>query len=430
MSEWKALDRLAEDFPAVTSVFKTHWETPLKEYAAELYHHPATSLEPELKEAFAMEWGVMGLDQKTIDDCLEKLEKNPVLQTSHHVTPTNGPTFLAIDIISQLGLKESDIYLVAASSGVAFSNTAWSGAISYGEIPLEQLVKKDTPLYLKEWKAAQDRQRDGTGDNRISLISAKMRDQLLYGSNISEGMVEIYSQFSDELKALLVEPQEGQSYSVWACLNCSRLQQRVIGHSPEFYFDSNRVIANYLIAILRNPSDHFIKDMLFKAGLSDRVNELFDHPGLFLKRYKGKKSSKIEELGWKNGGTDGSRSGWTEYQPETLADALRDEEICPGVFLQFLVFRFINGLKCLGSFHQTEYLERYRKQWLEGEFGRELKLDPDPFPALTTGRLLTNEREVWPLDLAWHRAKVPLEYLPSQAMSHLWEPIVQQLAEG
>ncbi len=415
--------------PALAGLFEQYWETPLSNYSESLYQNKAATFESELEDAFVEEWLEQGYERDSAVLFLDELRKRPVLQTSHHVTLTNGPTFLACDLVSLAGLSKDDVYFVAANSGVAFSNTAWSGAVNYGNIRLDELLDVKKPLYHKTFKAFKHREQDGITDQRISLIPSRQRDQLVFGTNVSNHQVETYNQFSSILKTNIEQPEIGRSYSGWACRVCSGIQQKVFNHSKIVYFDINRVINNYLIKILEGKKEHPIVTLLFDEETTDRFNRLFDQPSLFLGSYQSKKSMKIETLSWANSGTIGSKSSEQIYERESLAGVLREKKICPGIQLQFLVLRFINGIKCLGSFNQMEYLEEYRSKWNALNMPWGLKLEEDEGIALTTGRMIREGKAMWPLDMVWNQEKIDVSEYGGLPMSKFWKPIVLQLAK-
>jgi hypothetical protein len=419
--------RLKQSHPILAGFFEKYWETPLGEYSKGLYFKQITPFEKELEEAFVEEWQELGYELDSAEKFLKDLKSQPVLQTSHHVTPTNGPTFLAFDLISLTGLPKDAIYFVAANSGVAFSNAAWSGALSYERICLTELLDNEKPLFKRTLKALQDRKQDGTFDRRISLIPSKQRDQLVFGTTIQLRQVEIYDQFSERLKSLIPNPGEQQPYSTWACLVCSKLQETIFNRKNIVYFDINRVISRYLVKILLNNPHHPVVNLLFDKGTSDAFNKAFDHPNVFLSSYHSKKSTKIETLSWENSSTIGLKSGDQKYDKESLAKALLANKICPGIILQFFVLRFINNIKCLGSFNQVEYLEEHRKKWQALNLPWEVNLSPDEGIALTTGRMVKEGKALWPLDMVWKQQRIRLEELRGLPMSEFWSPIVGQL---
>jgi hypothetical protein len=293
---------------------------------------------------------------------------------------------------------------------------------------LEELFQSDAPEYQKALKSAADRINDGKPDNRISLITSRQRDQLVFGTKVFPRQIAVYNQFSDRLKKIMCSPGANQAYSTWCCNTCSRLQERVFNRNKIIVFDANRVISNYLIRVLAQTESHPLLEILFSENVTQAINRVFQSPQLFLGNYPGKKSVKVESLVWQNNGTYGQKSGFHEYDRKSLRVALQQQIICPGVFLQFLVLRFINGIKCLGSFYQAEYLADFRKRWSTLDLGWNLHLDPDEGNSLTTGRMVMYGQEIWPLDLVFRGETLDLDSLSRQPLSVLWSPIAKQLA--
>ena len=114
---------------------------------------------------------------------------------------------------------------------------------------------------------------------------------------------------------------------------------------------------------------------------------------------------------------------------DKLYQLLSDDHICPGVFIVFLVLKFLNGIRCLGSFNQIEYLENYRKTWQQLDLNWKLDLSDDIMNSLTSGRLLVDNRPVWPLDLFMKQEQLSIEEFSSWKLGKLWEPIVNQLSK-
>lgn len=415
----------------LAQVFKKHWQTQLSDFVGTLQVEKSINLEKELKEAFLEEWIESGISMSNAEKLIQQLESYPVLQTSHHVTPTNGPTFLAYDLIASASFSEEKTYLVAASTGVPFSNAAWTGALSYGDIPLDDLLEVGSKAHLHAQRSLNDRIADGNQDKRISIIPSKQRDQLVFGTKIQDFQLAMYNQLSNRLKGIIKPVDRFEIYSHWACDICSHIQQKILNRSSILYFDINRVISKYLVKVLKNTHNHLILEILFSSDVNELLNKSFGFPVFFLTGYKGKKSFKIESLRWVNGASQGDKSGERKYTKEELIDDLENYILCPGIFLQFLVLRFINGIKCLGSFNQLEYLEDYRKRWQELDFDFELKLEPDVDESLTTGRLLDDSgTPIWPLDTLWNEKVIKTEEYSQKPMSFFWEPILKQLTKN
>lgn len=422
------LEALAVTRPELAAVFETYQNHAVKAYAELLYPKdaPGVKIEPALQDAFREEMSCMELDPDLIERALQALLKTAVLQTSHHITPTNGPTFLTIDMITLLGLPSGMPYLVGANSGVPFSNSAWSGAISYGDLTVEQLVDRDSPLFHSSTKAATERKQHGETDQRISLIPAKYRDKLLFGTHQTAQLEKVTRQLSAPVQSLFTPTLVDHPYTLWAAKNCSRIQNQILDRSDIIYLDINRVIKRYLVKILSSKNVHPVEQLLFDPEILKTVNRLFDNPNMFLGNYKGKKSFKVEPLKWDGVHLISEKKGQQSLTKKEMMERLANDELCPGLLLLFFILQFVNQIRCLGSFNQVEYLETFRQnlQQLEMEG---LHLNKDVAPSLTCGRLKVEGAFLHPMDMAIRQETVDLEAFAGLKMNHLWQPILEQL---
>jgi hypothetical protein len=61
-------------------------------------------------------------------------------------------------------------------------------------------------------------------------------------------------------------------------------------------------------------------------------------------------------------GIDDHNNVWKlAYTPETILAALTDSRLLPSLFTCFLVLSFARGIKCIGSYFQSEYLPNMQK---------------------------------------------------------------------
>lgn len=427
MLNHRLIDHLERSHPVVAEVFRKYENTILKDYSRILFDYDSKKLEPELVQSFQDEWKALGLSKDEIVKASTQLEKNPVLQTGHHITPTLGPTFLALDLISCAGLKENQIYLVGANSGVAFSNTAWTGALSFGSIPMENLLNAEHPKFHKALISAAERKSHGATENRISLIPSSQRDQLVFGSTICSTTIDQYNLLSENLQTIIPKPVASEPYSYWASKTCTGIQKKILQHKQLLIFDVNKVINRYLVQVLSSVQDHPVKRILFESSTRNKIQQIFQNPVMFLGSYKGKKSFKVDPLTWNDEGLTSSKSGIVATTVDELVEGLMNDKYCPGVFLVFLILRFINGLRCLGSFNQLEYMETFRKKWQILDKGWRFNLEPESAFSLTTGRVEIDGKEMWPLDLAVKNETLLIENFLEMKMGSLWEPILQHL---
>ncbi len=422
------IEALRIEYPQLCDVFLQYWDTNLKDYATSLYNIDSGCLENVLKQSITEELEIAGYDTLIIKKAMKQLEQTPVLQTAHHITPTNGPSMLAFDLISLSGLKEDQIYLVGANSGVAFSNSAWSGSLSFGLIPISDLLQSESVVYKKECKSAINRKDHGDTDNRISLFPSRQRDQLVFNNKISDFQLSLYDQFTDRLKSILPPMNLGEEYSHWAAKSCAEIQKRVLNRQQIIIFDINRVIIRYLIKVLSQDEHHPINKVLFSGSQCSKVQAVFKEPSMFLTSYKGKKSFKVDGLHWHKNGLISKKTGVHPFSRQELIQALEEEKLCPGLFLVFMIVRFLNGIRCLGSFNQIGYLEEFRRNWEELDFDWGMQLEPDFKQMLTTGRMNFEGKTFWPLDMALDELSLDIKDYTNVKMNRFWEPIVRQLS--
>ncbi|KAK3604164.1 hypothetical protein CHS0354_001971 [Potamilus streckersoni] len=130
---------------------------------------------------------------------IKQLSDMPVLQTAHHLTPTLGPVFNTVDIISLQSLPQEAIYPAAVCSGVAYSNSARSGALCFEYAAWEDILMPGAVLHSAV-KSQREREAHGDPEKRISLIPSRLRDGLLYGSLITEQTFSVVSAMTEKLK--------------------------------------------------------------------------------------------------------------------------------------------------------------------------------------------------------------------------------------
>ena len=85
---------------------------------------------------------------------------------------------------------------------------------------------------------------------------------------------------------------------------------------------------------------------------------------------------------------------------EKLVQMLQERTLCPGLFIGFSVLVYINGLNCLGSFEQVEYLARFKKIWQHFEFEGAVPQEQLETRRLSCGRMISKDgKPIYPLDL-------------------------------
>ena len=414
MAEW---DRLQQSHPQLHGLCKRHWQTPLADYAPLLFETGRASLEEEFLNSFKSCLLAQGYSEDQAHGAKAQLLTRPVLQTSHHVTPTHGPTFFTLDLICLTGLDPAGTLLIGANSGVAFSNSAWSGALSYRELELVKLLEEGKN-YREIQKSQQERHSHGAEEEqRISLIPSRLRDQLVYGEAIPERLLELWSEFKDPFKSLIKSPDQGSGYSGFAAQMAGAIERRIFQRDL-LIFDINEVVAGYLVKIL-GQADHPITSFLFDVDRVKAFNQASGQNLSFLTSAAGKKSAKVEPLIWDGTSLEGPKWGRQEFTPEELAAAIENNRLCPGVAILFLVLLF-QGIKCLGSFNQAEYLADLRTHFQAAGFDGADFYSPLG-EEITMGRLLKGGKPFMPLDLLVRGETIDIKDYAHLQMGELWQ---------
>ncbi|MEL6348715.1 MAG: hypothetical protein AAFV53_36765 [Myxococcota bacterium] len=378
---WELAD-LTLTRPALAARLRQHWDTSLADYSAQLWAAPPDA---PVEDAFAAALREEAMRITGSVEVAEHLLRHRVAVTAHHVTPTNGPGFLAIDRIAIAGKPSGVPLVVLAWSGVALSNAAWSGAISFNGL-IERLLVPGSPTERRLRKAQADRARDsGVTELRLSLFPSKQRDALLYRLGVPERLGEVLRDVRPEARHLFADLDDAEDYPTWALKTCATIQQAILGDAV-VYLDLNRIVADYLTRIA-GQSDH----PLVRFLRAESHDEAFAAKSW---AYRRRSSGKLAVMG-----------------PEAAA-ALLAGTICPGLVPAFVALRCVNGIRCLGSFNQDDYLRAFAAAWGAWD---------DPQPTLVTGR---SPGETYPLDLALSGTVLSAEGL---VMRDLWAPLLPRL---
>ncbi len=384
----------------------------IQRYARQCYDYTEAKLDDLFSDCFKQELADSGY-QKDSNRILQQFKNNPVLQTSQHLTPTNGPTFTAIDLISLIGLEEK-YYLVGVFSGVPFSNRAWSGCLSYGDIALEKVIQKTSPYYPQLIKENKDRNRDLVSENKIRLIFSNFRDDLVFGSSFEKYRLELWGAMQEKMLHYFPKPKDNSAFSNWNMKCCSNLQVELFGGKKIIYFDICRLIKNYITKAIKQKTP-----LLKKFFLSFKTIEKNLNPIWFYSRKEKKKSWKIQPLFVQDLPffTKKNEVCWT-----SMLAFLQEKNYCPATFITFFILVFCCGIRCLGSFYQVEYLAYYEK-CLENIFEKDEITIPDRSKTFTSGRLKEKGILVYPLDYILEQKNLNLKNYQEKKMSFLWEEL-------
>ena len=344
--------------------------------------------------------------------------QSPIIQTTHHLTLTNGPTFNTIDILALCAIPQDKNYLVGACSCIPFSNIAWSGALNYGDIPSTSIIKKDSPLFFHTQKSIKDRLQDGTQEKRISLISSQYRDSLVYQKKIDEKISDAVDCLEIDLLQVIPHPSKFTYYTDWALKACSNLQKKILQRNNIVYFDINKVTADYLIAILSN-EEHIITHILTTQKQHTYFAERIPNEPLFFASNQ-KKIQKIQPI------TFLTLQTWYKEKlelAEKITELLKNRELCPSNFLVFLTFIFLNNIRCLGSYLQIEYLENYRQLLMKSPLFFYFHLYDERENTFSYARIKKNGTWLWPLDIFVSKENINVESFSEISMKEFWKSL-------
>ena len=329
-------------------------------------------------------------------DAAQVILRRRVAPTAHHVTPTNGPGFLAADWIASAGGDEPVVVL--AWSGVSLSNTAWSGCLSF----TGPLFRPGSPTAHRMRKARADRQRDaGHTEERVWLFPARQRDALLYRLPIPERLPAVLDDLLPAAAAVLPAPA-AEDFPTWALRACAAVQQTVLDR-PLVYLDLNRLMADYLSEAMRAPGHPLAVLMASPGPLAEGL------PGMsWLYARRGRK---VASLVPDSGGFAGRG---VSVSADAVEAGLREGTLCPGLVPSFAALTCLNPIRCLGSFNQVRYLTALRTAW---------GAPPVRHPTLVAGRAALPEgQEAYPLDLLMSGTGLRVEGV---RMGDLWARLLR-----
>ena len=388
------------------------WQEPMK----------PPPLEPELTQAFKETWQQMGWADVLVQQLLQELEQKRVLQTTTHLTPTEGPTFLASHQLATLRQPKISNYLVGTYSGVPFSNAAWSGAINYGtKTSLEQILHPSNSLFRQVQSAIIDRVRDGDHP-RLSLIPGKWRDGLVDRSVIPDRLNKIFPDlFPEVLGSSLKSIVPNNSYDNWALSFSEQLTRIVLNNNQIYFFNLNEVIRKYLIDVLKDNS-HWLTQIFLDSRKIKLLEREFAN-NWFVAEVEKQGKKKIEQIHLQNRCFESSTIS-IPAEPESIISALNEGRFCPGLILCFWVLAFYNGIRCLGGFEQIEYLAELDSKLNRLEFLNLINCTSNQISFLTTGRCIDQDYEIYPIDVFLGNSEL---LFPEGTLLSWLQPIISRL---
>lgn len=373
------------------------WDVPARHWSERLWEPPTEPhFEPAFRRALAAE-----LEERAdadVEPLLSAIEQSGSVITAHHVCPTNGPTFGAMDYLATIGRKGP--VLVLAWSGVPMSNAASSGALCFGAASYESLLRPSSAELQLQLKASKSRAVDGVTERRLVLIPPELRDALVYECALPARLSEVLSSATPRLRQVVRSPSATETYAGWALAVNESLARSVWARSDLWYVDLNRVARRYLLDVLADPR-HVMNDWLQS-----------DAPGLrrwpwFYACSEHKGRPRITPLSSK---------------PERLLERLHSGELCPGLMPVFCALRSLSRIRLLGGVRQVAYLEEMASTLRENGL---VARDAGVPGALLTGRLTRADgTPLYPFDVAV--GAVGRDELPNErtTMGALWRPLL------
>jgi hypothetical protein len=304
-----------------------------------------------------------------------------VIATVHHLCPTSGPTFGAIEQLC--AQAPPGPILLFAWAGLPMSNSAVSGALCFGAGPIEALVEAG-PQRKAQIDAARDRSRDGEAEGRLRLIPAAWRDALVDGCPMPESVGALLGALTPAARAALATPRPGETYAAWALRTNEGIARAHTGRDLIFV-DLSRVGARAVCAALAEPG-HPLRALTGRGDLGlpwalERVGaRIRTHPTL----------------------------------GEVDIEALRAGALSVGLLPVMALLRCFSRIRLLGGFRQVVYAPALAAA--VGERGAE--------DGLLTGRLVDEGgRGVYPFDLARGAARLEPPLDPTTPLARLWAPL-------
>ena len=397
----------------IKTVKSQNANSTIQDYAKKCLDYTESELDPLFLKCFYNELLECGFKQEA-KSIITQFKDNPVLQTAHHLTATNGAVFSAIDLINLIGLEEK-YYLVGVFSGIPFANSAWTGWLSCGNLDLAQIIKVDNPIYHKLKKEIENRIKDKKEtENRIRLVNSNFRDDLVFESTFEKYRLEIWEHLTEEAISYFPKPMLNSSFSNWHLNCCTKIQSKLFDTNNIIYFDLCRLIKNYLILAIQNNHLELINFFSLFKPIEKELNPIW-----FYSREK-KKTWKIKPLYTKD-----------------LDFFINKEEIClslftkclkqvgygPSTFVTFFILVFLQKIRCLGSFYQVLYLQEYQHYLKKILKTDKINYNHNWGKTLTTGKLTENGKAVYPLEYLLNQKTIKLKNYQGKKIGELWSNI-------
>jgi len=302
-------------------------------------------VEDEFLDAVSIELAKIAGD--SCKDHVSSLLRTRRIQTSTHLTASEGPSFSAFHRLALLGKPARESYLVGAYSAVPFSNSAWPGCLNFHpRIGLSELVSPSFVNFQSIKRSHRDRLRDSPSEARIWLIGQENKNALVSGSAIDKTTVKIWNSVNPSIFQLVEQPRLGDSFCDWACKLCLKQIQQVSEDKNIVYFDLNEAVRSYLLKVLRL-KQHPIYEFHFNGATRRKAGVLFAGNSWYAANSK---TNRMEVLNLKNDKLVGKTTTIDLLNPSVLIDALEDGSVFPALVPVFTSLIAQYGISCFGSY--------------------------------------------------------------------------------
>lgn len=377
----------------LANVISNNWNKTILEYSQNLYtYKPVISVEKELEAAIKKTALVYGHTQDEVNSIYKSFEQYRTVQTAHHADIVNTPRMLLINYLASRGLPQDAWYLVFAFSGIPFTNASRPGCIKWSKHELSDVIDTTSPLYSKIKNDFINAQKDKPSElMRLSLFPAKEQDEIVYQSTITDKLTQTIASLHERLKVHFTKP-EMTDYTTYALTTCRNIESKILGIQKSAYLDINTIAKEYLLLILQK-DNHIVLDILFNPAVRSKIASSIETEAIFYKTFQDKNGkTRQESIFLRDDGYHANKTtiNWTK---QGIIDELQNGRLCPGLFLTYFIFKFINGVRCLGSFVAAEYLPVYKEKLLASGIMDNHLLKTVPTDNLTTGMLPNKELE-------------------------------------
>jgi len=331
------------------------------------------------------------LGQAVADDVAHQLQHDYQVSTADHHGPIVHPFFVNSNLIYSIPFFSNPAVhrknlIVLSFASVSLNNSSEPRGILFhcprtnGELRLHRLSFFPDKMKMATVLSAPAYSQESTQRMR-SVLKEKMRDD-----QVHRGRFQVVDRLFDnifEKEEILHAPRYIDQVTTM-----NRLLWREFFHDSQGFvpglvtIDIESLVAQLLIAHHIHRADSAVYQILFNPEWSDRAATLFDGilgafsasegRGSFFFWAHDAKGHRVPLYRSGNRLTNSSGTMTFALDPDHIADALRSNQIFPGMLLAFILVSFIYKVKCLGGFNQVTYLTQMKAAWGEllRSFGR------------------------------------------------------------